>query len=153
VDLGAFCVDPDGHHSSRLADQSDGQVKGVGMAHGIDSHVEAPAAGKYEDWRRDVLGRVRQAVRQSLVRIDGQRVLVDDDPEHRPIKGCPNTSPLVGILPCRSTQDVQAGYSGLLRIHGHRVCLDPVTGRTDGVPPIFRYLVRDPGQRLVGSDR
>jgi hypothetical protein len=99
------------------------------------------------------VGRVRQAVRQSLVRIDGERVLVDDDPERRPIKGCPNTSPLVGILPCRTTLAVQAGYSDLLRIDGRRVCLDPVTGRTDGVPPVFHYVVRDPGQRLVGSDR
>jgi hypothetical protein len=48
---------------------------------------------------------------------------------------------------------VEAGYSDFLRIDGHRVCLDPVTGRTNGVPPIFHYLVRDPGQRLVGSDR
>jgi hypothetical protein len=99
------------------------------------------------------LGKVRLAEHQSFVRIDGARVLVDDDPERRPIEGCPNTSPLVGILPCRTTQTVQAGYSGLLRIDGRRVCLDTVTGRTDGVPPIFHYLVRDPAQRLVGSDR
>ena len=98
------------------------------------------------------LGRVRIAARQDFVRIDGERVLVDHDPEKRPIKGCPNTSPLVGILPCRTSLRVEAGYSDLLRIGGHRVCLDPVTGRTDGVPPIFHYLVRDPGQRLVGSD-
>jgi hypothetical protein len=99
------------------------------------------------------LGRVRIAPRQDFVRIDGERVLVYDDPERRPVKGCPNTSPLVGILPCRTTLRVEAGYSDLLRIDGHRVCLDPVTGRTDGVPPIFHYLVRDPGQRLVESDR
>ena len=99
------------------------------------------------------LGHVRLAPRQWLVRVDGERVLVDDDPERRPVKGCPNTSPLVGILPCRTTLRVQAGYSALLRIDGHRVCLDTVTGRTDGVPPIFHYLVSDPGQRLVVSDR
>ncbi|HEY7199040.1 MAG TPA: hypothetical protein VIC57_02455 [Candidatus Dormibacteraeota bacterium] len=99
------------------------------------------------------LGRVHQAVRQSLVRVDGERMLVDDDPERRPIRGCPNTNPLVGILPCRHTLRVQAGYSDLLRIDGHRICLDPVTGRTDGVPAIFHYLVRDPGQRLVESDK
>lgn len=99
------------------------------------------------------LGRVKQNVRQSLVRIDGERVLVDDDPERCPIDGCPNTSPLVGILPCKSSLRVEAGYSDLLRIDGHRVCLDPVTGRTTGVPPIFKYLVRDPGQELVDSDQ
>jgi hypothetical protein len=95
------------------------------------------------------LGRVRLAHRQSLVRIDDARVLVDDDPERRPIKGCPNTNPLVGVLPCRTTQRVEAGHSALLRIDGLRVCLDAVTGRTDGVAPIYHYLVRDAGQRLA----
>lgn len=95
------------------------------------------------------LGHVQVAVRQSLLRIGGDRVLVEDDPEKRPIKGCPNTNPLVGILPCRTTLPVEAGYSGLVRVDGRRVCLDAVTGRTDGVPPRFRYHVRQPGQRLV----
>jgi hypothetical protein len=97
------------------------------------------------------IGHVRLDPKQSLVRIEGARALVDDDPERRPIKGCPNTSPLVGILACRNTLRVQAGYSGLLRIEGRRVCLDAVTGRTDGVPALFHYLVATPGQALVDS--
>lgn len=96
-------------------------------------------------------GHVRLSPRQDLVRIEGARVLVDDDPERRPIKGCPNTSPLVGILACRNTLLVHEGYSGLLRVEGRRVCLDTVTGRTDGVPALFRYLVASPGQELVAS--
>lgn len=95
------------------------------------------------------LGHVRIAGRQTLVRIGGDRVLVDDDPEKKAIKGCPNTNPLVGILPCRNTLKVDAGYSDLLRIEGRRVCLDAVTGRTDGVPARFHYHVRSPGQELV----
>lgn len=97
------------------------------------------------------LGHVRNRPTQLLVRVDGERVLVEPDPERRPIEGCPNTNPLVGILPCRTTLKVQAGYSALLRIDGRRVCMDTVTGRTDGVPPLFHYLVRRPGQRLVGT--
>jgi hypothetical protein len=99
------------------------------------------------------LGHVRLKERQHLVRVNGDRVLVDDDPERRPIAGCPNTNPLVGILPCKTTLPVTAGYSGLLRIDGRRVCLDTVTGRTDGVPPLFHYFVRNPGQQLVGATR
>lgn len=99
------------------------------------------------------LGHVSLAPIQSIVRIEGARVLVDDDPERRPIHGCPNTNPLVGIRACRHTLRVEAGYSDLMRIEGRRICLDPVTGRTDGVPPLFHYHVAKPGQELVGSDR
>ncbi len=45
---------------------------------------------------------------------------------------------------------MQQGYSEWLRIGGKRVCLDTVTGLTDGTPPgTVKYEVRDPGQRLV----
>jgi hypothetical protein len=97
------------------------------------------------------LGHVQIAARQSLVRVNGDRVLVDDDPEKKAIKGCPNTNPLAGILPCRNTLKVESGYSALVRIDGRRVSLETVTGRTDGVPPQFHYKVRNPGQRLVSS--
>jgi hypothetical protein len=97
------------------------------------------------------LGHVQIGARQSLVRIRGDRVLVDNDPETKTIKGCPNTNPLTGILPCRTTLKVESGYSGLVKIDGRRVCLDTVTGRTDGVPPQFHYKVRNPGQQLVAS--
>jgi hypothetical protein len=37
-----------------------------------------------------------------------------------------------------------------LRIAGRRVCLETVTGLTDGTPPgTVKYLVRDPGQGFV----
>jgi hypothetical protein len=95
------------------------------------------------------LGRVGLAPRQGLVRVNGQRLLVDDDPEGRPIGGCPNSNPLAGIQPCRKTLAVAAGYSALVRVNGRRVCLEPVTGMTDGVPPTFHYGVREPGQSLL----
>jgi hypothetical protein len=89
---------------------------------------------------------------QSLVTIEGRKVLVEKDPESRPIRGCPNTNPLAGIKPCLNTLPVQQGYSALLRIDGRRVCLDTVTGLTDGTPPgTVIYNVHDPGQKLVDS--
>jgi hypothetical protein len=85
---------------------------------------------------------------QKLVRINGRRVLVERNPEGRPIVGCPNAAP--PSKPCLTTLVVQSGYSGLLRINGKRICLDTVTGLTDGTPPgTVKYKVRNPGQVLV----
>jgi hypothetical protein len=93
-------------------------------------------------------GLVGLAARQQLVRIAGIPVLVETDPEQRPIAGCPNVGPT--IKPCTSTLAVRQGYSGLVRIQGHRVCLDTVTGLTDGTPPgTVQYSVRYAGQDFV----
>lgn len=85
---------------------------------------------------------------QDLVTIIKRRVLVATDPEQRPIVGCPMYGP--GVKPCVTTLKVQSGYSDLLRINGKRVCLDTITGLTDGTPPgTVKYTVRSPGQSLV----
>ena len=98
------------------------------------------------------LGHVDNMPSQELLRIDEARVLVEVDPEGRRIVGCPNFNPLAGIKPCQTSLKVDAGYSELVRIDGHRVCLDTVTGYTDGTPPgTVKYLVRKPGQDLVAS--
>jgi len=97
-------------------------------------------------------GLVGIAPSQRLVRAEGQRILVEPDPVAKPIVGCPNFNPPAGIKPCTSTLAVQEGYSGLIRIDGRRVCLDTVTGLTDGTPPgTHKYKVRSPGQRLVSE--
>ena len=94
------------------------------------------------------LGRVKIASTQDLVTIEGHKVLVEDNPENRPIVGCPNIG--ATIKPCTKTLKVQAGYSDFLRINGRRICLDTVTGLTDGTPPgVVKYVVRSPGQQLV----
>lgn len=94
------------------------------------------------------LGIVGISATQDLVTVNGRRVLVAVDPESRPIVGCPNVGPT--IKPCTSTLPVQQGYSDLIRIQGRRVCLDPVTGLTDGTPPgTVKYHVRNAGQALV----
>jgi hypothetical protein len=88
------------------------------------------------------------AASQSLVTIDGRPVLVESDPARRPILGCPNAGAM--IKPCTSTLAVTAGHSDLLTIDGQRVCLDTVTGLTDGTPPgVVKYRVVDPGQDWV----
>ena len=98
-----------------------------------------------------VLGRVGDRPSQDLVRIDGRRVLVENDPEGRSIGGCPNIG--ATIKPCQKTLRVTVGYSELMTIDGRAVCLDTVRGLTDGTPPgVVEYEVRDPGQRLVASD-
>lgn len=96
------------------------------------------------------LGLVGLVAQQQFVRIAGVPVLVETDPEQRPIAGCPNVGPT--IKPCTTTLPVQQGYSGLLRIGGRRVCLDTVTGLTDGTPPgTVKYQVRFAGQELVAE--
>ncbi len=96
------------------------------------------------------LGVVGIVPTQSLVTVNGRRVLVEPDPVARPIVGCPNIGPT--IKPCTSTLVVQAGYSDLVRIDDRRVCLDPVTGLTDGTPPgTVKYKVRSAGQDLVSE--
>ena len=96
------------------------------------------------------LGDVTSQPSQALVTVDGRRVLVQSDPEGRSIRLCPNIN--VTMKPCTQTLQVQVGYSQLVRIDDAPVCLDTVSGLTNGTPPgVVRYIVRDPGQRLVGA--
>jgi hypothetical protein len=97
---------------------------------------------------RHELGTVGIVGTQDLVTIGGRRVLVEHDPEGRPIVGCPNVG--ATIKPCLLTLKAQAGYSNWIRAGGRRVCLDTITGLTDGTPPgIVKYQVRAAGQSLV----
>lgn len=97
-----------------------------------------------------VQGIVHLAASQALLTIEQRKVLVENNPETRPISGCPNIG--ATIKPCTLTLKVEAGYSDFLRIDGRRVCLDTVTGLTDGTPPgVVKYTVRSPGQELVAE--
>ncbi|MSP13079.1 MAG: hypothetical protein EXR62_08990 [Chloroflexi bacterium] len=94
------------------------------------------------------LGLVANRPSQDLVTIVHRRVLVEDDPENRSISKCPNVG--LTIKPCLLTLRVETGYSEFVRIEGKRICLDMVTGLTDGTPPgTVKYRVREPGQELV----
>ncbi len=99
---------------------------------------------------KHVLGTVHNRPSQSLVTVAGRRVLVENDPEGRTITGCPNIG--ATIKPCTATLKVQAGYSDWIRVDGHRICLDTITGLTDGTPPgTVKYVVREPGQAFVSE--
>ena len=94
------------------------------------------------------LGHVQNVPSQNWVTVAKRRVLVEIDPEGRTIKGCPNMG--VGIRPCLTTLKVTSGYSNLIRIGGKRLCLDTVTGLTDGTPPgLVKYKVNNAGQPFV----
>jgi hypothetical protein len=96
------------------------------------------------------LGVVKNVLSQRLVTIATRPVMVQPDPEGRGIGGCPNYGPT--IKPCTLTLRVQAGYSDWVRIEGHPVCLDTITGFTDGTPPgLVKYIVRSPGQQWVSE--
>jgi hypothetical protein len=101
----------------------------------------------------DDSGVVSLTMRQSWVTINKRRVLVQADPVGRTIAGCTNVNFATGMKPCLKTLVVTAGYSAFLRIDGNPICLDTVTGLTDGTPPgTVKYKVKVPGQTLVGSD-
>ncbi len=85
---------------------------------------------------------------QSWVTVSGRKVLIDPDPEGRPISKCPNIG--ISIKPCQLTLRVEQGYSTFIRVGGRRVCLDTVVGKTDGTPPgVVIYHVLKPGQAFV----
>jgi hypothetical protein len=94
-------------------------------------------------------GHVSNKPSQDFVTIEGRRVLVERDPEGRPISGCPSVVP---FKPCLTTLVVQKGYSSFIRVGDSRICLDTVTGFTDGTPPgVVMYEVRFPGQQFVSE--
>jgi hypothetical protein len=89
---------------------------------------------------------------QDLVRIAGSPVLVENDPQVKMITGCANIG--MTIKPCTLTVDVEKGYSEFIRIQGRKVCLETITGLTDGTPPgSVKYTVQLPGQNFVSEVR
>lgn len=88
---------------------------------------------------------------QPFVRIQGSRVLVGNDPANKGIGGCSNLA--ATIKPCTRTLSVEQGKSASVYVRGKPVCLDTVTGGTDGTPPsATKYGVKFPGQTLVHVD-
>lgn len=95
-----------------------------------------------------VTGIVQMHASQNFVRIKGSSVLVESDPENRPITDCPIVGP--GVYPCLITLKTQQGYSHLIRINGKRVCTSTIKGLTNGTPPgTVNYKVTFSGQTLV----
>lgn len=97
---------------------------------------------------KHVTGVVQIFTFQDTVTIEGDRVLVYNDPEFKPIIGCANIGPT--IKPCSLSLVATEGYSDFIRIDGRAVCLDTITGLTDGtVPGTVKYVVNNPGQHFV----
>ncbi len=89
---------------------------------------------------------------QDLVRISGHPVLVENDPQAKMIAGCANIG--LTIKPCTLTVNVEKGYSEFISIQGRKVCLETITGLTDGTPPgSVKYIVQLPGQDFVSEVR
>jgi hypothetical protein len=94
-------------------------------------------------------GKVSIKATQAFVMVEGRSVLVEPDPVGRPIAGCPSVVP---FKPCLITLAVQRGYSQFIRVENRRLCLDAVTGFTDGTPPgAVMYEVRYAGQEFVSE--
>jgi hypothetical protein len=97
-------------------------------------------------------GKVQNQPSQDWVTIDGRKVLIESDPEGRSIRKCPNIG--ASDKPCNTTLKVQKGYSEFIFVRigesRHSVCLDTITGLTDGtLPGTVHYIVTDPGQPFV----
>lgn len=103
------------------------------------------------DIRCDHVGVVTNIASQRWVRIAGEPVLVDNDPQGRVISRCPNIG--ATVKPCTTTLKVATGYSSWIRVGGRAVVLDTLDGLTDGtVPGTVHYRVRRPGQSFVEAD-
>jgi len=95
--------------------------------------------------------RVNVPPTQTLVRINGRRLLVNDDPENKTISLCPNST-LSGIMPCTRSLRPDLGYSTFVKIDGRALVLDNITGFTNGTPPAsYKYICEGAGQELVES--
>ncbi|MCW8928902.1 MAG: hypothetical protein OQL19_01535 [Gammaproteobacteria bacterium] len=86
---------------------------------------------------------------QNLVTINNIPILVKGDLISRPIAGCPIPAS-GGSKPCLTTINEKKGHSQLLFIKGKAICLESLTGLTDGVPPgTINYTVNSSGQNLL----
>ena len=95
------------------------------------------------------MGKVNISATQDIVTIQGRKLLVAIDPQGKSISACPNTVP---FKPCLTTLVVSIGYSEWIRIDGRTICLDTLSGFTDGTPPgVVTYDVHDPGQQFVSE--
>jgi hypothetical protein len=94
------------------------------------------------------LGQVNNAPTQNITTVEGRRVLVAKNPEGKSIRGCPNVG--AAIRPCLTTLAVQKGYSTWITVDGQSICLDTLSGLTDGTPPAtVLYKCRHAGQSIV----
>ena len=98
------------------------------------------------------MGSIKNKPSQKWVRVADKPVLVKPDPVGRSIRGCANENLLSGIKRCTKTMTLSAGESLFVKIDGRPVCLESVTGLTNGTPAgVVKYSVTHAGQSFVSA--
>ena len=94
-------------------------------------------------------GTVQLSAGQSLLKVDGQAVLVEGDLDGKSISGC-TTPTSQTSQPCKTITAVIGGTATTLKADGKAVLLETVQGTTDGVPP-GTWSVKSAGQTLLDA--
>ncbi len=95
-----------------------------------------------------VPGTVAKKASKDFVRISNSPILRGADPIGRGISKCSNVS--ASTKPCTSTLTVQKGHSTLAFVEGQPICMQNLSGLTDGtLPGTVKYKVANPGQNFV----
>lgn len=79
-------------------------------------------------------GKIQVTASQSLLKIDGQAVLVQGDLEGKTISGC-STPATPTSKPCTSVVSMTVGAATMIKVGGKAVLLETAMGMTDGVTP------------------
>jgi hypothetical protein len=81
------------------------------------------------------------------LRVDEQRVLVQQDLLGASISNCPNTNALLGQKPCLQVTRITDGLATRFKIDDQPLLLETAQGLTDGLPPIpVQWTVISAGQ-------
>lgn len=105
--------------------------------------------------RCDHGGVVGLSPRQDWVRIEGRRLLVEDDPLGRPVRGCPMITPTTPACAVTVSVSQAPSYAAFVHVRSRgdkarRMCLDTTTGHTDWARlATVSYSVASPGQSFV----
>jgi hypothetical protein len=77
-------------------------------------------------------GTIKPSASQSVLKVDGQKVLVQSDLPGTTVSNCLNVN--APAKPCLTVVSVTAGVSTTLKAGGQPVLLEAALGLTDGVP-------------------
>ncbi len=97
-------------------------------------------------------GTVQLTAGQTLLKVDGQAVLLQGDLEGATISGC-TTPASPASKPCTTVVSMSVGAATKLKVGGKAVLLDTAAGTTDGVTPVPTnfWIVQSAKQTKLGS--
>lgn len=79
-------------------------------------------------------GTVQLTASQTLLKVDGQPLLIQGDLDGAPISGCTiPLNPVTGTKPCTMITSMATGAGLKLKVGGKAVLLETAAGTTDGV--------------------